>query len=46
MRIRRLLHKGFAHFWHWLNCLEILFSFSFDRFPLVLLIHASYRLRF
>ena len=46
MRIRRLLHKGFAHFWPWLNCLQILFSFSFDRFPLVLLMHASYRLRF
>ena len=46
MRTRRLLRKGFVQFWHWLNCLEILFFFSFDRFPLVLLIHASYRLRF
>ena len=46
MRIRRLLHKGFVHFWPWLNCLEILFFFSFDRFPLILLIHASYRLCF
>ena len=33
MRIRRLLHEGFVHFWHWLNCLEILFFFSVDRFP-------------
>ena len=32
VQIRRLLHKGFAHFWHWLNCLEILFFFSFDCF--------------
>ena len=46
MRIRRLLHKGIVNFWHWLNCLEILFFFSFDRFSLVLLIHASYCLRF
>ena len=46
MRIRCLLHKDFAHFWHWLNCLEILFFFSFAPSPLILLIHASHRLRF
>ena len=46
MRIRRLLHKDFVHLWHWFNCLEILFFFSFDRFSLVLLIHALYRFRF
>ena len=34
---KSLLRKGFAHFWHWLNCFEILISFSFASFPLILI---------